>query len=54
MSIDERTQQLLAERIGMLLIASARMQAQIEHLDKSLAEAKAPSHDQSESTEHYG
>ena len=54
MTIDERTQQILAERIGLLLIASARHQAEIEHLAKSLAEAKATQHETVESTEHHG
>jgi len=37
MTIDERTQQILAERIGMSLIASARLQAENEALRAAAA-----------------
>ena len=37
MTTDERTQQILAERIGMLLIGSARLQAELEAVQVAAA-----------------
>lgn len=42
MNLDQRTQQILAERIGMLVIGSARLQAEREQLADALAHPKAP------------
>lgn len=40
MTIDERTQELIAQRLGMLILGSARLQAEVEALQAAAA-AKA-------------
>lgn len=43
MTIDERTQQILAQSIGMVLIANARLQAEAEAWDAKVKAAEAAS-----------